>query len=84
MRNSRITVQQAAGAVGAELGGVDLAAPLDDDVIGKIRAALNTHGVVFFRDQQFDTEQHKALARRFGEIFIHPNFKGTGVDPEWW
>lgn len=82
MRNSRILVQRTAGAVGAELAGVDLAAPLDEDLIGEIRAALNAHGVVFFRDQSFDTAQHKALARRFGTIFIHPNFKGTGADPE--
>lgn len=82
MRNSRISVQQTAGAVGAELSGVDLAGPPDDGTIAEIRAALNAHGVVFFRDQTLDTDQHKALARRFGEIFIHPNFKGTGADPE--
>lgn len=82
MRNHRINVQQVAGAVGAEIGGVDLSESLDDEVIAEIRAALNAHGVIFFRDQRLDTERHKALARRFGEIFIHPNFKGLGADPE--
>jgi taurine dioxygenase len=38
--------------------------------------------VVFFRDQEFGAEQHKRLARRFGEIFIHPNYYGTQADPE--
>jgi taurine dioxygenase len=82
LRNSRISVQPIAGAVGAEIAGVDVAAELDEGVIGEIRAALNAHGVVFFRDQQLDTDHHKAFARRFGEIFIHPNFNGTGADPE--
>jgi taurine dioxygenase len=82
LRNSRISVHPIAGAVGAEIAGVDVAAELDEGVIGEIRAALNAHGVVFFRDQQLDTDRHKAFARRFGKIFIHPNFKGTGADPE--
>jgi taurine dioxygenase len=82
MRNSRIEVLPVAGAVGAEIAGVHLAEPPDDGTIAEIRAALNAHGVIFFRDQELDVEAHKALARRFGEIFIHPNFKGSGADPE--
>jgi taurine dioxygenase len=38
--------------------------------------------VIFFRDQEFDAAQHKRLARRFGEIFVHPNYAGTQADPE--
>ena len=34
------------------------------------------------RDQRFDAEQQKALARRFGDIFVHPNYAGTQADPE--
>src|SRR5215475_7073220 len=49
---------------------------------GEIREALNEHCVVFFRDQALDVEQHKAFARRFGEIFIHPNYVGMNDDPE--
>ena len=83
MRNSRgISVEPIAGACGAEIAGVDLAEELDDATVAAIRAALNEHGVVFFRDQHFDDARHKALARRFGPIFVHPNFKGTGADPE--
>lgn len=83
MRNSRrIEVERIAGAVGAEIAGVDLAQDLDDGTVAEIRGALNEHGVVFFRDQHFDDARHKALARRFGPIFVHPNFRGTGADPE--
>jgi hypothetical protein len=28
------------------------------------------HGVIFFCDQEFDADQHKRLARRFGAIFV--------------
>jgi taurine dioxygenase len=38
--------------------------------------------VIFFREQSLTVEQHKDFARRFGDIFIHPNFAGTGADPE--
>ena len=82
MRNGRIQVAPIAGAVGAEISGVDLAKELDDGIIGEIRAALNAHGVIFFHDQDLDAERHKALARRFGPIFVHPNFRGSGSDPE--
>ena len=75
-------IQPISGALGAELHGVDLGRDLGDAVIGDIRRALLDHCVIFFRDQEFDAAQHKALARRFGPIFIHPNYYGTQVDPE--
>jgi taurine dioxygenase len=82
MRNSRIEVRPIAGGCGAELYGADIADDLDDGVIAEIRQALNQHGVVFFRDQEFDAEQHKAFARRFGETFVHPNYRGMQDDDE--
>jgi len=82
MRNSRIEVQPIAGALGAEIHGVDVAAELDDGTIGEIRQALLAHGVIFFRDQQLDIDRHKAFTRRFGKIFIHPNYNGVSADPE--
>ena len=82
MRNSRIEVRPISGAGGAEIFGVDVAHELDDGTIGEIRDALNEHCVVFFRDQEIDAAQHKAFARRFGPIFIHPNYNGVSEDPE--
>ena len=82
MTTNSITVEPIAGAVGAELHGVDLSRDLPDITIAGIRRALLDHGVIFFRDQNLDPEQHKALARRFGPIFVHPNFKGLGGDDE--
>lgn len=82
MRNGRIGVERIAGTLGAEITGVSIAEPQDDAAIAGIRAALNEHGVIFLHGQDFDTERHKAFARRFGTIFVHPNFKGGGADPE--
>ena len=82
MRNSRIEVRPTAGGCGAEIDGVRIGDDLDDATIGEIRDALNRHCVIFFRDQEFDAEQHKAFARRFGEIFVHPNYRGMQHDDE--
>jgi alpha-ketoglutarate-dependent taurine dioxygenase len=79
---SQLEIRPMTGALGAELHGVDLGRDLDGATIAAIRRALLDHCVVFFRDQRFDAEQHKALARRFGAIFVHPNYAGTQADPE--
>src|SRR5260370_12452871 len=79
---TRLEVHPIAGALGGEFAGGDLGAELDDATIKEIRQALLDHCVIFFRDQAFDAEQHKRLARRFGEIFVHPNYAGIQADPE--
>ena len=82
MRNSRLEVRPISGAGGAEIFGVDVGQDLDDGTVGEIRDALNEHCVVFFRDQEIDVAQHKRFARKFGEIFLHPNFRTVMEDPE--
>ena len=82
MRSNSLEIRPIAGAIGAEIHGVDLSGHLPDAVIADIRSALNAHCVIFFRDQEIDPEQHKAFARRFGEIFIHPNYRGMQEDNE--
>jgi taurine dioxygenase len=77
-----LEVRPVSGALGAEVYGVDLGRDLDDATVAAVRRALLDHSVIFLRDQTFDAEQHKALARRFGEIFIHPNYAGTQADAE--
>jgi taurine dioxygenase len=67
--------------IGAEIGGVDLAAPTDAD-IAAIEAALAAHQVIFFRDQKLDCESLKALGRRFGELALHPGVAGLKDHPE--
>ena len=59
-------------AIGAEILGIDLGSPDTAARIPEIRAALLSHGVIFFRDQDITTAQHIAFARAFGELEIHP------------
>ena len=56
--------------IGAEIGGVDLSAPLSDADVGVIRDALQTWKVVFFRGQHLDHAGHVAFARQFYRVTI--------------
>ncbi|MET7942021.1 TauD/TfdA family dioxygenase [Streptomyces sp. NPDC005302] len=62
-----LEVKPAAGHIGAEITGVDLAEELPDEVVSAIRAAVLRWKVVFFRGQRLDHTTHVAFARRFGE-----------------
>jgi len=77
-----ITVAPIAGALGAEIAGVDLAAPLVDEVVAEIRRAWLEHLVVFFRDQFLEPEEFLAFARRIGEPVEYPFVKGIEEYPE--
>ena len=57
MRNAPFEVRPIAGALGAELHGVDLAGDLPDATVGAIRQALLDHLVIFFRDQDLPPER---------------------------
>ncbi len=70
-----ISVTPLSGALGAEIGGVDVSMALDDGTVAEIRQALLDHQVIFFRDQDLDMAQHRAFTLQFGELFVHPNFQ---------
>jgi taurine dioxygenase len=82
VRNSRIDVAPIAGALGAEIHGVDLARPLDDATFGEILHAFHDHSVIFFRDQDITPEQHIAFAGRFGPINVNRFFTQVPGHPE--
>ncbi len=68
----RINVEPIAGALGAEVRGIDLTEPLADATVAEIQDAWMHHQVLFFRDQAIGPERHKAFARRFGDLHVHP------------
>ncbi len=68
--------------IGAEVGGIDLREPLGEAAYTELRRALVRHKVLFFRDQDITPAQHVALARRFGELEIHPVFNQHPDHPE--
>lgn len=61
-----VTARKLALALGAEISGVDLSAPLDDATFAAIHDALMEHQVIFFRDQNLTMERQLELASRFG------------------
>ncbi len=68
----RITLQPLSPTVGAEIDGVSLAEPIDEEAFGEVHRALLEYKVIFFRDQDITPEQHIAFARRFGDLETHP------------
>lgn len=67
-------VKRLAGALGAEVRGLNIAEVSDDD-IAAIKQLLLDHLVLFFPDQHPDVESHVAFGRQFGELEGHPHLK---------
>ncbi|MGC0417202.1 alpha-ketoglutarate-dependent taurine dioxygenase [Embleya sp. AB8] len=68
-----LVVRPMATRIGAEISGVDLSDPLDDEVADAIWSAVLRWKVVFFREQHLDHAGHVALARRFGAPILSPS-----------
>ncbi len=76
MGYKHIEVKQVAGFIGAEISGVDLSRPLNDDEVKEIRKALLKWKVVFFRGQNIDHAAQVEFTSRFGEVtFAHPTWR---------
>jgi len=84
-RYETIDVHPLTPHIGAEIRGVDLSEPLSEAQFRDVHQAHLDWMVLVFRDQEIDREQHKAFARRFGRLHVHPlkhNNGGYGGDPE--
>ena len=77
-----IEVHKIAGALGAEISGVDLARDLDDATVAEIRRVWLDNCVAFFRNQDLPPARFLALAQRFGEPIEYPFLKGLDGFPE--
>jgi taurine dioxygenase len=61
-----IKVFPIAGALGAEIKSVDIAQPLEREVVSEIRQAFLDHLVIFFRNQELTPQEQLAFAQQFG------------------
>ncbi|MEH6557898.1 MAG: taurine dioxygenase [Oceanicoccus sp.] len=77
-----ITTQLLSGSLGAEINGIDLTQPLNDNIYAEIRRLLVAHEVIFFREQDISPSQHKALAESFGPLQTHPAYGTIEGFPE--
>jgi taurine dioxygenase len=59
-------------AIGAEVAGVDLARPLDEETVGLLARALLDHQVLVFRDQEVPLDRLIEFARHFGNVSLPP------------
>ena len=69
--------------IGAVIEGLDLSGPLEAGQLADIRQAWADWMVLVFRDQHLDRDAHKAFARHFGRLHVHPmNHGRPGQDSE--
>jgi taurine dioxygenase len=71
-----------AGALGAELSGIDLTKKLDASQAAEVRQALLDHQVIFLRDQNLTPQQFLDFARAMGTPIEYPFVKGLEGFPE--
>ncbi|MDF1730854.1 MAG: taurine dioxygenase [Minwuia sp.] len=82
MGYERINVKPIAGALGAEIEGVNMAEPMGNQVFQEVHDALMEHQVIFLRDQHVTPGEHVAFARQFGTLHVHPYAPSLADHPE--
>ena len=76
-----IEVRPIAGALGAEIKGVDIARSLEPDVVSEILQAFLDHLVIFFRNQELTPQKLLAFSQQFGQPMEYPQVKGLPECP---
>jgi alpha-ketoglutarate-dependent taurine dioxygenase len=66
-----ITVNRIGRHLGAEISGIDLSKPIDDNTFSQVAKAFYDNQVVVFRKQKLTPEQQIAFTRRFGTLEQH-------------
>ena len=77
-----LSIEPITPAIGAIIGGIDLAQPLDADTHAAVEAALIDRHVLFFRDQDITQQQQRDFAASFGPLHIHPIYPQSDAVPE--
>jgi len=72
MSYQKINVHPIAGALGAEVEGIDLSGPLDQETLAEIQQAWLKYLVLFFRDQELSPDQFKKFISNFGALITYP------------
>ena len=77
-----LDVRRLAGALGAEVRGIDLSQPLDATTRPMLEQLLLEHLVLFFPEQHLTPTQHRAFGAQWGEMEIHPYLPTVEGFPE--
>lgn len=79
---SKLSIRPVTASTGAEITGIDLRQPLDQNLRGEIESALLEHHVLFFRNQDITPEEQIEFAKQFGQISVPPFAPKYGTNPE--
>jgi alpha-ketoglutarate-dependent 2,4-dichlorophenoxyacetate dioxygenase len=71
-----ISIRQIHPLFVGEVSGLDITRPLARDEVAAIKAGMDQHAVLVFRDQRFTDETQLAFTRNFGEL---EQTRGTGI-----
>lgn len=72
------TLRKLGSALGAEVVGLDISAPLGGDTVAALLSAWHEHQILLFRGRQLTPAQQIAFSRHFGELDDHaaiPKFR---------
>src|SRR5438477_524843 len=86
-RTEAISVKKLQPVIAAEVSGVDLSHPLDEETIRRIKEAWHQHTVLVFRNQNLTEDDQRRFATYFGPIAqrVQPRSGASGLDasPDW-
>ena len=68
--------------IGAKVRDIDLSQPLTNEQARDVHQAWIDWKILVFPDQQLNRDQHKAFARRWGKLHVHPMQPTYGGDEE--
>ena len=68
--------------IGAKVRGVDLSQPLTNEQARDVHQAWIDWKILVFPNQHLNRDQHKAFARRWGKLHVHPMQPTYGGDEE--
>lgn len=77
MNDNEIVISPITPCIGAEVSGIELKS-MSERQVELVREAWSKHLVLFFRDQVLNCAELQSVARRFGELHIHP--QGDAAD----
>ena len=82
MTTTRLEFRKLTARIGAEVSGAGPNLELDADGVAAVRAALNEHKALVFRDVRIDDAGQQRFARYFGELTAaHPTIPGESGAP---
>jgi taurine dioxygenase len=79
---SSITITPIAGSLGAEVTGIDLSKPLDNESTAIIEDAFLEHLVLCFRDQHLDPTSLLEITEKMGGVGVTPYLGGLSTHPD--